>query len=117
MTTHTREHLRGTLTFSVGYHLEEAEDRHCQYSGGNYRPDYLRVTLTSSTNDDGVHPRYKDLSVDGVVLSGKKIKKDGTPGQADTHERFYNYQIRGLPAWINEIIEAAAAEVKEGRLA
>lgn len=117
MTNHTRARLDGTLKFRFGYDIDGAEDRPCQYTNAIYRPDYLSFTLVSDSSEASSHPSLDDLAVEEVSLHGKKLKKDGKPGQAGHREHFYGYEIKrgNLPPWMTKIIEDATAEIREGK--
>jgi hypothetical protein len=112
---HKREHKYGTLTFDLGYAISEAEDRPVQYSrtGAMYRPNYLRFTLTSTSLEEGRNPRYKDLGIGTIALSGRRLRKDGTPGGQETTERIYNYEHEKLPEWVMPLIQYAVKDVQE----
>lgn len=112
LVTFSRGHMKSHLTFDFGFFIDGAQPRPVQYLGGMYQPDYLRFELVSAGLHDGEHPRYEDLRVKNVVLHGKKLKKDGTPGTLDKHENFYTMDI---PKWAMEIVEREAAKLKENR--
>jgi len=107
-----RTAVTGTVVFRFNYKLTGAEIRPCSYAKANYQPSQLAFTLSAQTYD-GSAPSYDDLTVDCVVLRGFKIKQDGTPGKAETNENFYSFS-KSRPAWITEIIEQAARELREG---
>jgi hypothetical protein len=110
------EHMRGHLSFDFGFNLDGAKPRDCQYSNGQYLPDYLRFELTSSGPYNGDRPRYKDLSLRSATLRGKKLKKDGTPGTLDKSETFYGYSIRDVPKWVLDIVERETVKLRESVL-
>jgi hypothetical protein len=104
--------LCSELSFEVYYELDdETEPRRNQYTSGEYKPRYLKFTL-SCASDDGL-PALSDLKYRDVRLTGSKLKKDGTPGLTGSSEAFYSFDV--LPAFVTDIISAAMAEVKAMR--
>jgi hypothetical protein len=108
-----RTSVIGTVKFVFNYKLLGAEPRPTQYTKAKipYIPNLLTFTL-SAVAYDGTPPSYDDLTADGATLYGHKLKKDGSPGLAETKEQFYSYGK--FPLWIERIIEAAALELREG---
>jgi len=99
--------FRGELKFDISYDISDVEDRLVPYTRTNamYRPDYLRFTLISRSTDSGSHPEPGELEVYHITIGGKKLKKDGTPGQADAREQVYNYDHYKLPEWVMPLIQ------------
>lgn len=99
-----------TLRFNFAFAVSGADSRPCPYSGGDYLPDTLYFSLVSQGHDERL-PRYKDLAVDDVSLSGLRLKKDGKPGTLRKNEIFYSFMT---PApWMAEIIEKTALALRE----
>lgn len=113
MEAYTREHRRGTMSFGFGYNLTGADFRDVQYNriGTRYQPDYLQFTLETGSRKESYLPDYADLQAVNIRLSGKKIKGDGTPGLAESTERFYDYE-KNVPHWVTAIIEEATAQLQ-----
>jgi hypothetical protein len=113
MEAYTREHRRSTMSFDFGYNLTGAEYRDVQYTrtGARYQPDYLRFSLETRSYEEGYLPDYADLQECSIRLSGKKIKGDGTPGLAESTERFYDYE-KNVPDYVTAIIEEATAQLQ-----
>jgi len=77
-----------------------------------YRPSRLRLTFTTSArHEDPFALRLENGSgfimaareavrVDGIVLYGPRLKKDGTPGEHIVTEKFYNAKL--APDWAQE---------------
>jgi hypothetical protein len=110
MTTATRTNLQAQLKFLLHYELEDAEIRPAPYRSDRfkYKPTHLNFTLACSAIDG--HPKCEDLQVSGVVLYGRKLKKDGTVGKAEASENFYGE----IPGWIAKVIAEALAGLVEG---
>ncbi len=105
-----RTSVTGTVKFQFSYALTGAEIRPCQYANANYQPIQLSFTATAETYD-GTAPSYDDLHATDASLYGYKLKKDGTPGLAETRERLW---VREYPHWVDQIIENALRELREG---
>lgn len=100
--------LQGHLEFRLQYQIEDAEDRKTRT--GLYRPDSLAITLESRSTAT-VRPRYTDLKVTSVSLSGAKYKKDGTLGQVRSAEPFY-FGTR-VPAWVQAVVDEEIRKLQE----
>jgi hypothetical protein len=111
-----RTNRRGLLSFNFGYDISDVEDRPLPYtrSGALYRPTHLAFVLASSSLENESLPRYKDLAVVKITVSGPKLKKNGVPGNVTTSERIYSYEYdRKLPRWVMPLIEQASKELQE----
>lgn len=105
-----RTTVNGIVQFSFYYKLLDAEVRPCPYAKADYQPATLSFTL-SATTYDGTAPSYDDLKAGDATLRGYKLKKDRSVGLAEARENFY---YGDYPVWIDQIIEAAARELREG---
>ncbi|HEY1705508.1 MAG TPA: hypothetical protein VGG75_37965 [Trebonia sp.] len=115
----TRTHLSGELSFTAYYTIGgKVEDRPVKYSSvlARYQPDSLRVELTCGTLRDSELPRYANLKVSSLTVSGGRIKKDGTPGNVTASEKFYSFELDQAPDWAQALADEALTELKgEGR--
>lgn len=102
----------GSLRFDIRCSLTGAEPRPCQYSDGKYLPDLVQFTLTCFANGNPGHPRYADLKLHGLRLSGLRLKKDGTPGTLRKDEDFYLSRREECPQWLTDIIEEHLAALR-----
>ncbi len=105
-----KDTMTSSLRFTYNFTLRDADPRPCQYVKANYQPHTLRFTLKADA--DNGKPNYDDLAADIVSLYGYKLKKDGTPGLAETKEVFY---YGGYPHWITRLIESAIIELRAGK--
>jgi hypothetical protein len=106
-----REHKTGTLTYDFGYHVSDVEKRLVRYGrpGALYQPDYLRFTVTSTSEDI---PGTTGLEITKIVLSGCRLNKNGEVGALHTSERIYSYEYDKLPEWVMPLIQYAIKEVQ-----
>lgn len=114
--SYERISLRGTLTFDVILKIEDGEPRPVPYCHPdrpmNYRVETLEFVLISGSNDDGKHPRYKDLSVDCVTLSGHKLKADGSLSVKIATEQWHTYTPTNWPTWVQAVMEETVRELR-----
>lgn len=103
----------GSLSFTLTCELSDVEDREVPYSRAHavYSPDFLVLKLSSISKENGQLPRYQDLHVDEVTITGGKRKSDGTPGKAVVRE-VLRYP-RDYPGWVQEIADEAVTQLKE----
>jgi hypothetical protein len=105
--------LTGSLSFTLTCELSDIEDREVPYSRAHamYSPDFLVLKLSSTSRENGQLPRYQDLHVDMVTITGGKRKSDGTPGKAVVREVLH--YPKEYPSWVQEIVNEAIAQLKE----
>lgn len=113
--SYKRVSLRGTLTFDVMLAIEDGEPRPVPFCNpdrpSRYQVETLEFVLISGSNDDGKHPRYNDLSVDTVILSGHKLKADGSFSLKRATERWEAY-TGGWPTWVQAVMEETVRELR-----
>lgn len=110
-----RTSRRGTLSFRFGYDIEDAEDRAVPYNhtGAMYRPSHFNFTLEAESKVNGELPRYEDLQVTAISISGPKLKKDGTPGNVTAREKIYTFEYeKTLPGWAMPLISYALKQLQ-----
>lgn len=97
----------GYLKFEFTFAIEGANVREC-YSG-MYLPNKLSFRLTCGGYT--LSPARKDLRTGEIMLSGGRIKKDGTPGRQVASEHFYSSS--DVPSWVRSIIQEAYDKIQE----
>jgi hypothetical protein len=107
--------FQGELSFDISYNISDVEDRQVPYTrtGAMYRPDYIRFKLLTTSRDHNVRLQVEDLLLDTVTIGGKKLKKDGTPGQAETREKLWLFESPKWPDWVMPLVQYAAKELRE----
>lgn len=109
----TRTSVTGSLEFTFKFELSGTSPRPLAWGGkGTYLPDALTFTLVARSLEDNARPRYKDLTLNDVSLSGPKLKKDGTTGTVRHREPFYTF-TKDRPLWVDELVSQAVAELQE----
>ena len=106
---------RGLLSFGFGYEITDAEDRLVPYtrSGAMYRPSHFNFRLEAESKASEALPRYEDLQVTAISISGPKLKKDGTPGNVTAREKIYTLEYeKMLPGWAMPLISYALKQLQ-----
>jgi hypothetical protein len=105
---------KGVLTLDFYYAVNDVPDR--PHYNKRYLPDTVHVRMNIGRSFGSVLPAADDLTigdllgetspVSSVDLTGKRLKKDGTPGTLDVTEHLYGYARGDAPEWVAPIINS-----------
>lgn len=73
---------------------------HWSRTGQRYQPEVINVSLMRGTRHPTVH------------MSGRRLKKDGTPGEAKVADRYMSRDQ--VPDWAQELIRQARTDLGLG---
>jgi hypothetical protein len=116
----TRARFTGKWTVELTIEPGSVPDRPVPYSRTNARYSPVRLVMEfivvavhedphalQMENGSGIMRATRDsMRLSSLVISGYRLKKDGTPGQQVTEERFWN-DTAGAPGWAAEAVKTA----------
>jgi hypothetical protein len=122
----TRASTAVSWTLDVRIKPGSAPDRPMPYSSvkATYRPARLRLVFRVSESCTGLRTlrpgselmadAMQDVKLDGIVLYGPRLRKDGAPGERIVTENLYG-RLDQAPDWAQAITAAALHDLKEER--
>lgn len=102
----TLAEAKASLEVRVEYDLQGAELRLVPYSRSavQYRPERLTLTFRASSDKPGLvtDVNYAKLTLSRAIITGRKLKKDGSPSAVAAREEFWRTSA-DLPEWVSKV--------------